>query len=160
VADPWAAGAAKYLIDEQAGENAYIVGVRCSLGSLPGDELVLLDTGAMWTVIGSSHVDLLASDLGEDIEPIRMSTRLGSVSGNLRRLTITLVADIGASLEIDATVAVCPSWTGPIVLGYHGLMERVCLVLDPGTDPGQAWFYFGRPGKLLPPQHRLLEIVD
>lgn len=72
-----------------------------------------------------------------------MSTRLGTIHGQLHRLHITLVASEGDDLEIDATLVVAPDWMGPIVLGYRGFLERLRLGLDPGTADDDQWLSFG-----------------
>jgi hypothetical protein len=55
---------------------------------------------------------------------------------------MTLLADEGRELEVDATVFACPHWPGPNFLGYGGLLERIRLALD----PHRRHFYFGRSG--------------
>jgi hypothetical protein len=69
-----------------------------------------------------------------------LSTRLGVFQGTLYRGQVTLPADEGESLDLDATVFVCPDWPGPNFLGYQGLLQRVRFAVDPESNT----FYFGR----------------
>ena len=118
---------------------------RCRLGSLPSDEIALLDTGATWSVIDDELSALLDADLGKPIETISLSIRFGVLKGTLSRLTITLLTepDWGTDLIVDATVAVIPDWPGPIVLGYQGFFERLRFALDPGDTSGRELILFG-----------------
>jgi hypothetical protein len=143
---PWALNSARYWIEREAsGERRYvlIVAARCRLGTLDVDDLALVDTGAHWSVIGGDLAELVSADLGPLGEPVKMSTRLGTINGHLRRLTITLVADNGSDLQVSGTVLVAPEWTGPTVLGYRGFFERVRIALDPGTEVDDQMMYFG-----------------
>jgi len=141
--EAWSLGAAEFY---PAHENQLIVGVRCRLGTLEAEEIALLDTAAEWSVIGGDTADALAGDLGAHEQEITISTRLGKKTGTLRRLSVTLLADAGKgdSMDIEATVLVIDDWTGPVVLGYRGFMERLKVALDPGADAGAIpTLYFG-----------------
>ncbi|MCP4654326.1 MAG: hypothetical protein GY856_02790 [bacterium] len=63
----------------------------------------------------------------------------GRVEGDLYRHTITLVAEIGESLQIDAVVFVPLNWHGPCFLGYAGVLERIRFAVDPRNNH----FHFG-----------------
>lgn len=116
---------------------------RCRVGSLTDDDYALLDTGAQWSIVGGELAELVDSDLGEPTEPVTIHTRLGDVTGTLRRLGVTLVADEGENLEVDGTVCIAPEWTGPVVLGVRGFLERVRVALDPGVADDDQWLSFG-----------------
>lgn len=77
--------------------------------------------------------------LSWDEYPTRISTRLGTIGGQLIRLPLTLIAEEGASLGVDATFFVSRQWRGPTFLGYTGLLDR----LRKGLDPLANMFYFG-----------------
>ncbi len=141
----WNSGAARFFRDYPVGRSNLTVAVRCRLGSLIGDEAALLDTGAAWSVIGADLAILLDADLGEPLEPLMLSTRLGLLRGHLHRLPITLVADpgCGSDLAVDATVAVIADWPGPVVLGYRGLLERVRFAFEPGLGFDDGTILFG-----------------
>ena len=59
--------------------------------------------------------------------------------GSLERFPITLPAEEGDALEIDATLFVCEDWHRGNFLGYNGFLERIRFALDPKL----AKFYFG-----------------
>jgi hypothetical protein len=58
---------------------------------------------------------------------------------------LTLLADEGDSLDVDAAVFVATGDEYPVgrsFLGYAGLLERIRFALDPQTNQ----FYFGAAG--------------
>jgi len=57
----------------------------------------------------------------------------------LERLPLTLVAEDGAELPVDATWFLSEDWPGPMVIGWKGGLERMKF----GIDPGDQSFYFG-----------------
>ena len=75
----------------------------------------------------------------EEGEPFNLSSRLGEIVGHLKRTKITILADDGESVEVNATVFVSKLWTGGNFLGYAGLLERVRFAIDPEHNH----FYFG-----------------
>ena len=69
-----------------------------------------------------------------------LETRFGRVRGKLVRTQMTLLADEGTSLTIDATVFVSRAWPrGKNFIGYSGFLERVRFAVDPATND----IYFG-----------------
>lgn len=58
------------------------------------------------------------------------------------RLPVTLVADDGESLEVEAPFFVSPDWRGGTFLGYTGLLDRLRIALDSPAN----FFYFGSEG--------------
>jgi len=70
-----------------------------------------------------------------------MSTRLSIIHGRLVRAELQLIAEVGESLAINATVFVSRDWQGPNFIGYGGFLERVRFAIDPGQD--QNHFHFG-----------------
>ena len=73
---------------------------------------------------------------------MRLSTRLGVLQGQLIRLPVTLVADEGESLDLEAQFFVSPEWRGGTFLGYTGFLDRIRIALD---SPANL-FYFGEEG--------------
>lgn len=71
---------------------------------------------------------------------VSLSTRLGVVRGALYRGVVTIPADEGDSLDVEATVFVSPDWQGPSFVGYQGLLQRIRFAVDPEMN----LFYFGR----------------
>ena len=93
-----------------------------------------------------SFISFLDSQVAEELsllngqgEPTTISTRLGGFSGRLERTRISIVADEGESLNVEATVWVSPDWPGHSFLGYGGLLERIRFAVDPSDNT----FYFG-----------------
>ncbi len=120
--------------------------VRCKLPGVPGIEMALLDTGAQWSMIGGELARILLGSIEiTNDKPPAMQTRKGRMQGKMGRLTITLVAEEGRHLDVDATVMLSEDWPGPVVLGYRGLLERARLALDPGIGSADRWLFFGAP---------------
>ena len=112
--------------------------------AVPGmDEpfLALLDTGAEWSVLDREIAEEigLANNAGY---PITIRHKDGSAPGKLVRTSVTLLADEGEALAVEATVFV-PDTAWPTTprnfIGYSGLLERVRFALDPQTND----IYFG-----------------
>ena len=120
------------------GEGAAKIYVKVAVGHL-GPMLAQLDTGAAWSVFDPEVAEAIG--VPEPLtDPIRIDTRFGWRDGHLARVPITLVADDGESLEVDATIFVCTTWPpGKNFVGYNGLLERIRIALD----PQQHYFYFG-----------------
>lgn len=141
--EPWNIGAAQFY--NETDDRTYCVGVICKLGEAEFNAIALLDTGSQWSVISSEIAESVAQVISESLGPITMHTSRGDYDGTLHRLQITLLADtgLGNDLSIDGTVAILHGWPGPIVLGYHGFLERVRFAIDPGNTPGAQFVYFG-----------------
>lgn len=120
------------------------IAVRCRVGGVPDEDLALLDTGAQWSVLGGELAKRARPPLGAPRESLSLHTRLGIIHGELVRIPITLVADEGKDLVVDATVLLAEDWSGPpVVLGYRGLLERVRFGIDPGPSGDDPWWFFG-----------------
>lgn len=98
-----------------------------------------VDTGSPWLILEPEI--LAALDLLDTSgEPVSLKTRFGEMRGHLERTTITLLADEGESIDVDATVFVCAEWpAGMNFVGYTGLLERIRFAVDSGTSS----FFFG-----------------
>lgn len=92
--------------------------------------LAQLDTGAAWSILNAEIAEELELLDGEG-EPVEMSTGRGPVHGRLEVVTITILAEEGHSLEVNATVVISSDWQGPTFLGYTGLLERIRFAIDP-----------------------------
>jgi len=86
----------------------------------------------------------VAEKFARNLEPIPgrvvLSTRFGRFAGMLHRGLITLSADHGEPLDVDATVFLSPDWRAPNFIGYQGLLQRIRFAVDPENN----LFYFGR----------------
>ena len=126
--------------------HSLTLAVRCRLGSLPQEHLALLDTGAAYSVVSEEVVEAIADHLGDPLGPISISTRFGNKEGGLYRLPTTLLSDEGHGLDliVESTFAVLSDWPGPVVLGFKGFLERLCITIDPGIVPSDpAMLFFG-----------------
>lgn len=139
----WSTGCAQYDIERDGGNSPLVVAARCRLGRQETVEWALLDTGAQWSVIGGEVAEALEGELHDSGIEIKMETRFGNYVGRLCRLEVTLEADEGDALLVEATVLVLPEWPGPVVLGYRGFLERIRLGLDPGSGANDQWMFFG-----------------
>lgn len=132
-------GHAKYLDQgAQAGEGSAKIFVRIAPEGFGGPVLAQLDTGAAWSVLNAEIAEALGL-LGGDGEQIKIGTREGVVDGRLEDATLTLLAQHGESVVVNARVFVSREWQGQTFLGYMGLLERIRFALDPQAND----FYFG-----------------
>jgi hypothetical protein len=135
----FATGRAPYLDhDAGAGELSAKVFVEIAPHGFDGNVLAQLDTGASWSVLNTEIAAALGLLTG-DGEVKTISTRIGDYTGRIEEATITIIAQDGVSLEVDARVFVSPEWPGRTFLGYSGLLERIRF----GLDPQANHFYFG-----------------
>jgi predicted aspartyl protease len=100
----------------------------------------LVDTGAAWSILDREVAEAVTLLDGEG-PPAMISTRHGPIRGRLENTTLTILADDGESLEVQATVFVSRDWPAGTFLGYSGLLERIRFAVD----PQQNHFHFG-PG--------------
>ena len=77
--------------------------------------------------------------VGGDGLQITLSTRHGNIDGRLEEAALTILAEEGDSLDVNATVFVSQQWPGHTFLGYTGLLERIRFALDPQASN----LYFG-----------------
>jgi len=137
----FATGLSRYLDSEGEGpasESRILVRVRPEPGVEP--VLAILDTGAPWCIFAPEVSSSFARYLEPVSGPILLSTRLGMFRGGLHRRVITLTAERGEPLNVEATVFMSPDWPGPNFLGYQGLLQRIRFAIDPENN----LFYFGR----------------
>ncbi len=139
----WSHGSAEVLLDESGPTGRMPLSVHCRFGSGSELELALLDTGAAWTVLAAPLANLLEAQLGEPLETLHLSTRLGTFTGTLHRLPICLVAEQGENLDVEGTCLVMPDWPGPSVLGIGGCIDRIRMALEPGDMEAPARIHFG-----------------
>lgn len=89
------------------------------------------DTGAAWTVFDPQLTEALNAD-PLDGDAVTLSTRLGQFTGRLARATLRFLADEGDSIDVEATIFVCPEWpTGRNFIAYTGTLERLRFAVDP-----------------------------
>jgi len=112
--------------------------VKVAFPGLNRRMLAQLDTGAAFSTL---EVEV-AEELGFfnlKGQTARLSTRLGTIGGHLVRLPLSLIADEGDSLSVEATFFVSRDWRGPTLLGYVGLLDKLRIALDSPVN----FFHFG-----------------
>jgi hypothetical protein len=143
-ASGFASGMAHYA-DHYPGQydTARIV-VLISIGGLPPMEAVV-DTGAPWCILDPNVAELL-----EDLEHVagaqsqHLQTHWGLLEGHLHRVTVSLLADEGNSLEFETTVLIPilppeATWDQPNFVGLNNFLSRIRFAVDPNENA----FYFG-----------------
>jgi hypothetical protein len=102
--------------------------------------MTVVDTAAPWCIFRPEIGQLIREtfELLSDGD-IRLSTRLGLIRGALFHGPITIPADHGESLDLEATVFLSPDWRGDNFVGYQGLLQRIRFAVDPRRN----LFYFG-----------------
>ncbi len=105
----------------------------------------IVDTGAPWCVLDPELAQQLQVTQAVSYEPTTMLIiRQGSYKGRLLKLNLTLQAEQGEDLSVDATVFI-PSlgpgelWPHPNFIGLDGFLSRIRFAVDPGENA----FYFG-----------------
>lgn len=55
----------------------------------------------------------------------------------------------GHDLEVDGSFLVIPAWIGPMVLGFHGFLERIQFAIEPGVSSQKpGYIYFAAPSEI------------
>lgn len=101
--------------------------------------MALLDTGGHYCILNTDVIDEIGDRLSDSFGQTELRTAHGLIRGGLHIHRITLVADMGAPLGIDATVFVSPDWRGPCFIGYTGALDRLNFAIHPRDNR----FYFG-----------------
>ncbi len=104
--------------------------------------LAMIDTAAPWCILEPTLGEAILPYVEELSGELRLSTRIGSISGRLYRGPATLVADAGEALEIEATFFLSPDWPAGNFIGYMGFLDRIRFA----TDAPANLVYFGHPG--------------
>ncbi len=99
----------------------------------------LLDTGGHFCILSPEVVEMVGDVLSGSDQEASLLTSQGRLVGGLYRHGIELLATDGENLELEATVFVSPGWSGPSILGYTGVLDRVRFAVDPRANR----FYFG-----------------
>lgn len=140
---PWCVGAARFIVEPIVSGSTLVVAARCRIGQGGSELQALLDTGALWSMVGGELAEALEPEGEDESFRVTLSTRFGNIEGHLHRLGVTLVADEGDDLHVSSSLLLARTWPGPPVLGYRGFLERIRIGLDPGEDMGEQWLFFG-----------------
>ena len=138
--DPFTTGRAEYFDHDTgaAAEPTAKIFVRIEAPGVGAPLLAQLDTGAAWSLLNAEVAAASGLLSGEGVK-ITMKTRVGDFDGRLEEAALTIVADEGQSLDVNARVFVSPDWNYPTFIGYRGLLERIRFGLDPQANS----FHFG-----------------
>jgi hypothetical protein len=135
----FATGRTRFLDeDSTAYEGTAKIFVKIEPSNLGFYVLAQLDTGCPWSILNPTIADAMKLT-DEEGQPEKLNTRFGIVDGQLKRTRVTILADDGDSIEVEATVFVPTEWSAGNFLGYGGLLERVRFAVDPQEN----FFYFG-----------------
>jgi hypothetical protein len=144
IADNFSQGVTGYR-DHYPGQEQFarIVLAVTLEGRLPVQAVV--DTGAPWCVIDPILAERVksAADVGYELG-MKLMIRGVRYKGKLIRMLITLEAERGESLDVDATVFVPrlsagEMWPYPNFIGLDGFLNRIRFAIDPSENA----FYFG-----------------
>lgn len=135
----FATGRTRFLDEDSTDyQGAAKIFVKIEPSNLGFPVLAQLDTGSAWSILKPEIAEAMQLT-NEEGQPERLSTRFGSIDGQLKRTNITILADDGDSIELEATVFIPTEWSAGNFLGYGGLLERVRFAIDPQKN----FFYFG-----------------
>lgn len=132
-------GKVGYASDHEAFPFRLLVAVPCFVDSMGERVHALVDTASEWCVLPRLVADQLDLDPFASGETTSLSTRFGTLHGQLQRVLVTFDAAEGEPLTIDATCFVSAEWPGPMVIGWRGCLERMRF----GFDTTEEAFYFG-----------------
>jgi len=133
--EPFTTGRCRYTDADGRSEGSAKICVKVVPGDWETPVLAIVDTGADWSVLNTEIAEELGL-FGVEGEPIALSTRFGAIAGYLVQASVTLLADDGDSLRLDATVFVSADWpsSAGTFLGYSGLLERMRFAVDPQSN--------------------------
>lgn len=102
----------------------------------------IVDTGAPWCILDPEDAEVIQPGIPVGKEQIYVRGIL--YNGLLYRIPVTLKAEHGADITVDATFFVPDlkpqeDWFHPNFLGLSGFLERIRFAVD----PQQNYFYFG-----------------
>jgi hypothetical protein len=103
-----------------------------------------VDTGGVYLVCNPETAGFLKLDPDSALSTDKVGIRGSSVPGTLHRVFLTLLAQEGQSLKLEATAFVprlqpYVLWDLPPIMGFAYCLERLRFAVDPETDA----FYFG-----------------
>jgi hypothetical protein len=107
--------------------------------------MTAVDTGGDFLLCDPGIADILGLDPDGAVKFGPVVLRQKKFHGTLHRADVTLEAEQGKSLKLDATVLVprlepYDVWDLPSFMGLRGCLERIRFAVDPSTNT----FYFGR----------------
>jgi hypothetical protein len=133
---PFAGSRTTYLdaVPGQVTRRDAKVYVRIAVGDPALTTMAMLDTGSTYSVLDADLADLIGAFDEADAPVVDLATRHGVLKGSLVRRRVWLLAEAGASLDVDATFWVARDWRFGHFLGYTGFLQRVRFALDPESN--------------------------
>lgn len=140
--NPFATGATRYQYRPATqGESTNRIFLQVDIAGNIIEAVV--DTGAPYVILAPWIAQLAGLNPAFALARDRMLIRGMWLDGNIYRLNLKLVAELGDDLEVQATVFVPDReelWGNfPSFIGLGGFLERIRFAFDPATDT----FYFG-----------------
>ncbi len=139
----FATGAVHYS-DQYPGDSSARIVVEVTIEDhFPVQAIV--DTGGPWCILDPEIAEVVSPDSGLDFQlPQPLKIRGMDYHGMLRRMRITLAADVGDGLEAEAPVFIPiltegQIWPFPNFLGLSGFLDCIRFAIDPFDNA----FYFG-----------------
>jgi hypothetical protein len=99
----------------------------------------IVDTGSPWCILGPEEVEGVDTSIWESLGARNLVIRGGRFSGNLYRMPVSLEAEEGYGITVEAKVFVPAEWYLPNFIGFEGFLEMIRFAVDPGKN----LFYFG-----------------
>ena len=140
---PFATGACPYW-DQLSPEHAETPRIVVSIWVGGSQTQAVVDTGGVYLVCDPEISDLLRLDPSTGLGVTALVIRGYKYVGRLQRLTITMLAEEGESLELEVTAFIPQlvpgqEWQFPSFLGLQGCLEFLRFAVDPKANV----FYFG-----------------
>lgn len=140
--DSFATGAIRYVY-RPATESETTNRIILKLQVADAEIDAILDTGAPYPILAPRLARQAGLDRLPPLERKIMLIRGMRLDGSIIRVNMTLPADEGEDLDVDATVFIpdVEEYWGdfPSFIGQIGFLERMRFAVDPSTDT----FYFG-----------------
>lgn len=141
--EPFAIGATHYVYRPATPhETTPRIMVEVEVGSLRFTAFV--DTGGVYFLCDPAIARIMNLNSADGLGRESVSVRGRLITGVLHRLPVTMLAEEGEDVTIDATVLVPDDehldWDNfPCILGMQGCMERLRFAVEPAAET----FYFG-----------------
>ena len=119
--EPFASGVSSY-VEEDPSFDSKQTSVHVNIlvhGSVPIHTTARLDPATPWVVLNAELNEHLG--LSVTSQQITLRTAEGLMTGSLTRYPLTLVAQDGDALDIEATLFICSEWRRGNFLGYTGI---------------------------------------
>lgn len=137
---PFATGASRFR--DSIGGTTLRTGPRVYVEVVPGiwpvPVLAMVDTGAPWCIFEPQ----IGEEIRDSVEVLEenacIHSRLGRFWGTLCSGRLTLPAEEGEPLAVDALMFLSPDWPGGNFIGYEGFLDRIRFAVDPHRNR----FYF------------------